>query len=159
MSLLSTPSTTSQSPSACMIARSTAYAYFLEMVVDRSEMQILKRRARSLWDAVLESLQPASFAISSGKGEDVIVNHLHDHADRVSMRQQLQQLAGKATVPYSVVGCCEVDKHSSGLLSHKAILDVLCEQGDLVYGRPPVSKACLLRSEQWVNDWIRDGIY
>jgi len=38
MSLLSTPSTACQSPSACMIARSSAYAYFLEMVVGRSEM-------------------------------------------------------------------------------------------------------------------------
>jgi len=40
-----------------MIARSSAYAYFLEMVVGRSEMQMLKRRVenRSLWDAVLEA--------------------------------------------------------------------------------------------------------
>ena len=36
MSLLSAPSTASQSPSACMIARSSAYAYFLEMVAGRS---------------------------------------------------------------------------------------------------------------------------
>jgi len=38
MSLLSTPSTACQSPSACMIARSSAYAYFLEMVVGKLEM-------------------------------------------------------------------------------------------------------------------------
>jgi len=38
MSLLSTPSTACQSPSACMIARSSAYAYFLETVVGRLEM-------------------------------------------------------------------------------------------------------------------------
>jgi len=38
MSLLSTPCTACQSPSACMIARSSTYAYFLETVVDRSEM-------------------------------------------------------------------------------------------------------------------------
>jgi len=37
MSLVSTPSTARQSPSACMIARSSAYAYFLETVVGRSE--------------------------------------------------------------------------------------------------------------------------
>ena len=37
-SLLSTPSTVYQSPSACMIARWSAYAYFMEMVVGRSEM-------------------------------------------------------------------------------------------------------------------------
>jgi len=39
MSLVSAPSTACQSPSACMIARSSAYAYFLEMVVGRLEMQ------------------------------------------------------------------------------------------------------------------------
>jgi len=34
--------------------------------------------------------------------------------------------AGEAAVPYSVVGCCEVDKHSSDLLfSRKAILVVI----------------------------------
>jgi len=38
MSLLSTPSTACQSPSACMVARSSAYAYSLETVVGRSEM-------------------------------------------------------------------------------------------------------------------------
>jgi len=38
MSLVRIPSTACQSPSACMIARSSAYAYFLETVVDRSEM-------------------------------------------------------------------------------------------------------------------------
>jgi len=54
----------------------------------------------------------------------------------------LRTLVGEAVVPWSVEGCCVVDKHSSGLLfSWKAILDVLCQQGDLVYGWPPVSKA------------------
>jgi len=38
MSLVSTPSTASQSPSACMIARSSACTYFLETVVGRSEL-------------------------------------------------------------------------------------------------------------------------
>ena len=62
-------------------------------------------------------------------------------------------------MPYSVVGCCEVNKHSSGLLfSRKAILYVLCQQGDLVYGLPPVSKACLLPREQWVDDWVGTGV-
>jgi len=47
-------------------------------------------------------------------------------------------------MPYSILGCCEIDKHSSGLLlSRKAILDVLLQQGDLIYGRLHVSKACL----------------
>ena len=38
MSLLSALSTASQSPSAYMIARSSAYAYFLQMVAGRSEV-------------------------------------------------------------------------------------------------------------------------
>jgi len=38
MSLLSAPSTACQSPSPCMIARSSAYACFLQMVVGRLEM-------------------------------------------------------------------------------------------------------------------------
>jgi len=37
-SLVSSPSTACQSPSACMIGRSTSYAFFLETVVGRSEM-------------------------------------------------------------------------------------------------------------------------
>jgi len=60
---------------------------------------------------------------------------------------------------YSVVGCCEVDKLSSSLLfSRKAIHDVLCQQGDLIYGRPPVSKARRLLREQWVNDWFDTSV-
>ena len=74
------------------------------------------RQDRSLWDAVLKALQPAPFVVSGGNGETAIANHLHDRADHVSIRQQSQLLASVATVPYGVVGCCEVDKHSSGLL-------------------------------------------
>jgi len=71
------------------------------------------------------------------------------------IRQQSQELAGEAVMPCSVVGCCEVHKLSSGLLfSRKAILDVLCQQGDLVCGRPPVSKSRLLLWEQWIDDWF-----
>ena len=62
-------------------------------------------------------------------------------------------------MPCNVVGCCEVDKHNSGhLISRKAILDILCQQGDLVYGRPPVSKARLLLWEQWIDDWFDTGV-
>jgi len=39
-------------------------------------------------------------------------------------------------------------------LCRKAIHDVLGQQGDLVYGRPPVLKIRLLLWEQWVDDWI-----
>jgi len=44
MSLLRTLSTACQSPSACIIARSSAYTYFQETVVAKSKMQMLKRR-------------------------------------------------------------------------------------------------------------------
>ena len=44
MSLLSTPSIACQSQLACMIARSSVYAYFLETMFGRSEMEMLKRR-------------------------------------------------------------------------------------------------------------------
>jgi len=39
-------------------------------------------------------------AISGGKGKAAIANHLHDHVDHVSVRQQSQQLVGEAAVPY-----------------------------------------------------------
>jgi len=68
---------------------------------------------------------PLPFAITGGTSEAAIANNLHDHSDHVSIRQQPQQLAGEAAVRYSVVGCCEVDKLSSALLSRNAILDVL----------------------------------
>jgi len=104
---------------------------------------------------VSESDDGTSDSTALGEGEAAIANHLHDQADHVSIRQQLQQLAGEAAVPYSVIGCCEVYKHSYGLLfSRKAIFNVLCQQGDLVYSRPPVSKVRLLPREQWVNDWV-----
>jgi len=66
---------------------------------------------------------------------------------------------GEAAVSCSVVGCCEVDKHSSGILfSRKTILDVLCQQGDLVYGRPLVSKGHLLPREKFVDDWMDTSV-
>ena len=38
------------------------------------------------------------------------------------------------------------------------ILDVLCQQGDLVYGRPPVSISRLLPWEQCVDDWFGTSV-
>ena len=62
-------------------------------------------------------------------------------------------------MPYRVVYCCDIDKHSSSLLlSRKSILNVLCHQGDLMYGRTSMSKACLLLWEQWVNDWFDTSV-
>jgi len=69
------------------------------------------------------------FAVSGGNGKAAIANHLHDHVDHVSVRQQSQQLAGEAAMPHSTTGCCEIAKHSPGLhFSQKAIPDVLCQQ-------------------------------
>ena len=55
-------------------------------------------------------------SVSGVKGKAAIANNLHDHVDHVSIRKQSQQLAGEAAVPYGVIGCCEVDEHSPGLL-------------------------------------------
>jgi len=86
----------------------------------------------------------------------VIANHLHDH---MSVRQQLQQLAGEATVPYSAVGCCEVDKHNSAFLAEKlSLMSCVSRQGDLIYGRPPVSKSCLFPREQWVDTSVGESL-
>jgi len=64
-------------------------------------------------------------------------------------------ISQKAIATPGVPSWLRACKHSSGLLfSRKAILDVLCQQDGLVYGRPPVSKARLLPREQWVDDWI-----
>jgi len=32
------------------------------------------------------------------------------------------------------------------------------QQGDLIYGRPPVLKACLLLREQSVDDWFDTSV-
>ena len=106
-----------------------------------------------LWDVILEASSPAPFVFSCGKGKIAIANHPNDHPDHVSSRWQSQQLASEAAMPCSVIDQYEIDKHRSGLLlSRKAIFVVVCQQGDLVYGRPPVSKSRLLQWEQWVDD-------
>jgi len=61
-----------------------------------------------------------------GKGEAAIANHLHDHVNHVSMMQQLKQLAGEAAVPYSVVGCCEVDNTAPALFLAKNLSLMSC---------------------------------
>jgi len=56
MSLVSTPSTACQSPSACIIVGSSTYAYFLETVVWQVGgvgVEEKERQDRSLWDAFL----------------------------------------------------------------------------------------------------------
>jgi len=89
----------------------------------RIPLLIRRRGARTdPGETVLEASQLAPSAVSGGMGKAAIANHLHDHADHVSIRQQSQQLAGEAAVPYGVVGCCEIDKHSSAFLAEKLSL-------------------------------------
>jgi len=54
MSLLSTPSTAWQSPSACMIAKWSAYPCFLEAVFRDVDVEE-ECQELTLWDAVLEA--------------------------------------------------------------------------------------------------------
>jgi len=57
--------------------------------------------------------------VFGGKGEAAIAKHLHDPVDHVSVRQQSQQLASDALMPYSVVGYFEIDRYSAGIASSK----------------------------------------
>jgi len=66
-----------------MIARYSAYVYFLETVVGDVDVEVKGRQDRSLWDAVLEASKPSPFAVSGGDGKAAIANHLHDHVDHV----------------------------------------------------------------------------
>ena len=70
-----------------------------------------------------------------GEGEAVVSDKLHNHFDQMLVWQQMQKLAGEAVVPHSIIYCCEINKHSTGLLfRQKTLLDVLSQQSDLVYG-------------------------
>ena len=51
-----------------------------------------------------------------GEGEAVVCDKLHDHFYHVSVWQQTQKLAGESAVPYSIIGCCEINRHSTGLI-------------------------------------------
>ena len=73
--------------------------------------------------------------------------------------QQTQKLAGKAAVPNGVIGCCEIDKHSTSLLfSRVAILNFLSKEGDLVYSRPSMSKTSLFPREKRVHNGFDTGV-
>jgi len=86
MSLVSTSFTACQFPSACMIARLTEFACFLETVVGKSEVDEKGWQDGSLWNTIHEELQLASFVATGGKGEAAITNQLHDQVDHVSVR-------------------------------------------------------------------------
>ena len=71
---------------------------------------------RTLRDAIFESSQPAFSSTTVGEGRIVIIDKLHHHLDHVPAWQESKELAGKAVMPYSVICCCEVDRHSTGFL-------------------------------------------
>ena len=71
--------------------------------------------------------QPASLAFTGSKGETAIPDKFHDHTNHVLIQEKSKQLAGEAMMPDSVIGSCQIYKHSTGLLfCLERILDVLC---------------------------------
>ena len=59
----------------------------------------------------------------------------------VTSSMQMQKLAGEAEVPYGIIGCCEINKHSTSLLfMQKALLDALSQESDLIYVDLPCHK-------------------
>ena len=67
------------------------------------------------------------------KGEAVACSKLNDHFDHMLVWQLTQKLAGEAAVPYNIIGCCEINKHSTSLFYQKALLNGLNQQSDLIY--------------------------
>jgi len=88
MSLLCTPSTVYQSPSACVIARSLPYAYciayFLEKMVGMSEMQMLKKRGARKIPMGRRSGGVVTFAVAGVTVK--LTNQLHDQVDHAPVR-------------------------------------------------------------------------
>ena len=76
------------------------------------------------------------------------------------VRQKSQQLAGEATVPYSIISSCQIDKRGTSLLfCLKRILNVLRKQNDLIYGRLSMSKSSLFLWKQRVDYWFDAIVY
>ena len=66
-----------------------------------------------------------------GKGKTAIIDKPHHHLDHVPIEQESKELAGKVSMPYGVVCCCEVDNHSTDFLFIvKGILDILAHASD-----------------------------
>ena len=68
---------------------------------------------------LLSLSQPAFPSMTVGKSKIVMIDKLHHHLDHVPIGQELKELAGKVLLPYGVVCCCDVDKHSTGFLFSK----------------------------------------
>ena len=87
----------------------------------------------------------------SGESRTPVLDELYDHTDHVPIRQEPQQLSGEAAVPDSVIFCCQIYEHGTGLLfCLKAVLNVLSEQNNLIYSGFLASKSSLFFREQWV---------
>ena len=116
-----------------------------------------KKRSQdqSLWETIFQASEPAWLAVTSDQGEASAPNKLHGHPDNVLVRQKSQQFAGEAMVPDSVISSCQIDKHANGLLFLlKRILNVLCQQNELIYGRLSVSKSSRFLWKQEVDYWF-----
>ena len=75
------------------------------------------------------------------------------------VRQKPQQLAGEVTLPDSVIGSCQVDKDSTGLLFRfECILNALREQSDLIHTESSASKTRLFPWEQRVSKRFDMGV-
>ena len=67
-----------------------------------------------------------------GKGKTATIDKFYHHLDHVLIGKVSKELAGKAPMPYGVLCCCEVDKHTTGFLFiFKAILNILTYANDL----------------------------
>ena len=67
------------------------------------------------------------------------------------LQQKSQQLAEEATAPDSVISSCQIDKHSTGFLCLKKMLNVLRKQNDLIYGIdfPCRNPTCFFGVDYW----------
>jgi len=99
-----------------MVTNCVRSAIFFILPILQKVVLRLSERGDVIETQTIKFVPPKTRSLSGSKGKTDIANHLHDHVDHVSVRQQSQQLGGETAVPYSVVGCCEVDEHSSGLL-------------------------------------------
>jgi len=95
-----------------MIARSLVY-YFLETVVGRSEMQMLKRRGARTYLCGTVFLKRRN--ICQCDAEAAIANQLHDQVDHAPVRQE-QQLAGTSCFK------CSNKYYERGCLVHNRLL-------------------------------------
>ena len=86
-----TPSRSFQSLEEQSKARSSAYAILsgnCGSKIVRIDVQQEGCQDRSLRDAVFQTLQPASLAVTGSEGETSIRDKLHDHADHLLIRKK-----------------------------------------------------------------------